>query len=217
MTSPASNQGKTWFVRGVTHALRRTSVRVAALKPIETGCDPDPVDAHALAEASRMTFVEERDFHRVEPNVSPYAATLAGAPPFADPARVAARVREVASGYPVALVEGVGSLMMPLDRERTVADLAAKIGFPLLIVARDHQDCVAQVLSTYEVCRARGLRVHSIILSRHESIGDQSRATNHRILKQRLEVSVKIFPSCPNNNDALADAAEATGLVAELT
>jgi dethiobiotin synthetase len=45
--------GKTWVTRGLARALVRDGVDAVAIKPIETGCDPAPADAVALARACR--------------------------------------------------------------------------------------------------------------------------------------------------------------------
>jgi len=111
------------------------------------------------------------------------------------------------------LVEGVGGLMTPIDRERVVADIALEVGFPLLIVARDQAGVVDDVLMATEAARARGLKLSAIVLVRPEVTGsDHTRGTNHRILAQRLEASVRIFPSSRDDDDALADAADSAGL-----
>ncbi len=214
MTATRRGQGKTWLIRGVARSLRRKDVRVAALKPIEMACTPDPKDAFALSRTcEEPQLVEGRDFHRVASPLSPYAATLEGAPAPADTDRIASSIRGVAGGFPVALVEGVGGLMTPIDRERVVADIALAVGFPLLLVARDQAGVVDDVLMAVEAARARGLRLSAVVLVRPEVTGsDHTRGTNQRILAQRLAAPVRIFPSSRDDDDALADAADSAGL-----
>ena len=49
VTGSGTEVVKTWFSRALCTALRRRGLDVAALKPLETGCNPDPLDATALA------------------------------------------------------------------------------------------------------------------------------------------------------------------------
>jgi len=74
--------GKTYVARALARALSREAGRaVAALKPLETGCDPDPLDALALAGAcGRPELAHHRGLYRVPPPLAPYAATLGGLP-----------------------------------------------------------------------------------------------------------------------------------------
>lgn len=213
VTATGRGQGKTWVTRGIARSLRRKNIRVAALKPIETGCTPDPKDALALAHTSmEPDLVECRDFHRIASHLSPYAATMEGAPAPPHVDRIAARIRTETSGYPMALVEGVGGLMTPIDREHTVADLAKEVGFPLLIVAKDEYGVVADILAHVKVADSFGLRVDAVVLVRHEAKSDESRGTNQRLLAQRLAFPVRVFPSSRDTDEALADAADSADL-----
>jgi len=214
VTATRLGQGKTWLIRGIARSLRRKDVRVAALKPIEMGCMPEPKDAFVLSRTCmEPQLVDGRDFYRVASPHSPYAATLEGAPPPADTDRIASSIRSITGGFPVALVEGVGGLMTPIDRERVVADLALEVGFPLLIVARDQAGVVDDVLMATEAARARGLKLSAVVLVRPEVTGsDYTRGTNQRILAQRLTAPVRIFPSSRDDDNALADAADSADL-----
>jgi len=214
VTATRRGQGKTWLIRGIARSLYRNDVRVAAVKPIEMGCTPEPADAFVLSRTCmEPQLVEARDFHRVASSLSPYAATLEGAPPPADTDRIASSVRSAVGGFPVAMVEGVGGLLTPIDRQRVVADLALAIGFPLLIVARDQAGVVDDVLMAAEAARARALRVSAVVLVRPEVTGsDHTRATNQRILAQRLASPVRVFASSRDDDDALADAADSADL-----
>jgi dethiobiotin synthetase len=178
------------------------------------GCRPVPKDADQLAASSvEPHLADQNDFYRGASTLSPHASALDGGPTMLDVSRIAARVRELVGGFPVALVEGVGALTTPLDRDHLVADFAKEIGFPLLLVARDQVGVVANVLAYAQAVRTHGLRLESVVLARHQPAGhDKSRSSNQRILAQRLDCPVQIFPPSRNDDDALADAADSTNL-----
>ncbi|MDD9934221.1 MAG: dethiobiotin synthase, partial [Myxococcales bacterium] len=143
--------------------------------------------------------------------------TLEGAAPPPDPGLLAHRVRELSSGADRLIVEGAGGLLVPLDARRTIADLARALALPLLIVAPDRLGVLSDVLTCVESATARGLTVAAVILSQHQhGPDDPSRRTNRRILQRRLPSPVLTFPSCLDDDSALADAARHCGLLVAL-
>ena len=78
------------------------------------------------------------------------------------------------------LVEGAGGLLCPLAEGVTVADVAAKLGYPLLIVARAGLGTVGHTLLTLEVAAARGLPVAGVLLN--ETAGPEPQAETNAAL-----------------------------------
>jgi dethiobiotin synthetase len=214
VTAVATDAGKTFITRSLARSAARAGARIAALKPIETGVDPDPRDAIALARAAgRPELAHAAGLYRAALPLAPYAVALdtGDAPP--DVARLITRVRELAAGSDALLLEGAGGLLVPIDRHRTMADLALALDLPLLIAACDQLGVLSSVLTCVESALARGLRVAAVILSQHAvASGDPSPRTNQRVLQERLRFPVLCFPRCVDDDDALADAAERLGL-----
>jgi dethiobiotin synthetase len=213
ITATGTSSGKTFVARGLTAALTRLGLRVAALKPFETGCTPDPLDAVALAAAARSpALAHDAVFYRVAPPLSPYAASLSGeAGP--DVGGIIRRVRELASLHDQLIVEGAGGLLVPLDRERDMSDVIAALACPLLLVAPNRLGVLSHALATVEAARARNLEIAGLVLTEPDLTPDPSSATNLQILRERLNLPTFTFPYCPDDNDALADAAAGAGLV----
>lgn len=207
ITSTGTGAGKSFVARGIAASLRLAGVRVAALKPLETGCDPAPLDAIALAEASGVdAFVDDAGFYRAHLPAAPFAATLQGEPP-ADFERIARRVRTISSDFAFTIVEGAGGLLVPLDAQRDIADLASALAYPLLLVAPNRLGVLSHVRTTFEAASTRKLPIAAIVLTEIDSAPDSSSATNAVILEQRLGCRVHCFPHCPNDDRALASAA----------
>jgi dethiobiotin synthase len=208
--------GKTYVTRALAAALRANGRRVAALKPIETGMVEGAVgDAAALARAAgRPELADFRGFYRSPLPLSPYAASLeTGAPPPAIRTLVDA-IHQAARGSELALVEGAGGLLVPVDKRDTVAELAAALGLPLLLVAPNTLGVLASVLATAECARARRIELRAVILV-DPSVPDDdaSTRTNARILDERLGVPVFEFPTTRDDDDALAISATSSGLL----
>lgn len=217
VSAVGTSAGKTFVSRGLTCALLRDGCRVAGLKPIETGVATDPADAIALARAcGHPELAHAAGLYRHPLPLAPYAAALESdsAPPALEP--LAACIREIAAGFELAIVEGAGGLLVPLDAANTNAELAAALGLPLLIVARDELGVLSSVLTCLESARIRRLPIAAVILSRHSGFDplDPSPRTNRRILAERVPLPVLSFGPSADDDEALADEAERAGLLA---
>lgn len=209
VTGTGTDAGKTAVTRGLARAMRRRGRSVVAIKPFETGCDPEARDADALASAAGG--VVPGPWYRARRPVAPWAATLAGeAPPEWDVIVEALAAR--ASEVDVALVEGAGGVLVPVDAEHDVIDLATALGARVLLVAPDSLGVISAVATAMESLARRGLGAEVVLRSVAQP--DPSAASNRAILEARLGAVVRAFPWVASADDeGLADAAEAAGLV----
>lgn len=219
ISGASTGVGKTFVTRALAAALRLQGRRVAAIKPVETGVlDPERSDAVALARAcGRPEVANEAGFYRGRLAVAPYAATLEGEPAPASIRTLVDAVHRAARGSELTLVEGAGGLLVPLDRHQTMADLSAALGLPVLIVAPNALGVLSTVLSAAESARQRSLELRAVVLvDPAEPDSDPSVRTNARILDERLGTPVFEFPRTPDSDEALANAAITSGLLAAL-
>lgn len=211
VTATGTGCGKTWLSRGITRALVRRGVRVAALKPLETGVGPHgPLDALALARAASSPALAHDDaFLRLAPATSPLAAARALAQPPVSVTAIVDAIRRRASSHDVVVVEGAGGLLVPIDRDTTMAELAVSLGLPVVLVARDALGTLSHVLTALESAERRALELRAVVLTRGPwSDDDASVDTNAQILRERIAVPVLAYPAGTDDDDALADAAE---------
>lgn len=216
LSGTGTGVGKTFVSRGLSRALVRRGLPVAAVKPLETGCQPEPEDARALARAcGRPELAHAPGLYRAPLPLAPYAATLAGCSPPPALATLAATIRQLLEGAQVQLVEGAGGLFVPYDAEQDLADLAARLGAPIVVVAPDALGTLSYTLSLVACARARGLSVDALVLVRKPlAEPDPSRESNARILAERLPgLPLFVFAEAVDDDDVLADRAEASGLV----
>ena len=173
-------------------ALRTRGEDIVALKPIETGCSPRPLDAIALAVAcGDASPVDEPGFYRRGPPLAPRAVTLEGGEPLDYPRVLDATRRYL--GREHVIIEGAGGLLVPLDASRTMADLALDLELPLLVVAVSALGVLSHTMTTLESAASRHLDVHAVVI-RDPAAADCSMATNIDILRERLHVPVLRFP-----------------------
>jgi dethiobiotin synthetase len=66
-------------------------------------------------------------------------------------------------------VEGIGGIMVPLDRSRTVLDLITALRLPLLLVAGSYVGTISHTLTALQVLTRRNVEVTAVVVS--ESAG----------------------------------------------
>ena len=168
VTGTDTGAGKTVVAAALCAALRASGRRVAAVKPALTGLDEAgeaswPLDHELLAAASGGDADRVAPL-RFGPPVSPHlAAELAGVRIVRE--AVLDGVGAAAEGADVAVVEGVGGLLVPLADDYSVRDLARDLGLPLVIAARPGLGTINHTLLTVEAARAAALDVAAVVLT----------------------------------------------------
>ena len=120
--------------------------------PTSPAADGWPADHELLASVTGAR-PEDVCTQTYGPAVSPHlAAQLAGAALALEPLVAAARV--AAAGADVLVVEGVGGLLVPLNAQHDVRDLAVALGLPLVIAARPGLGTINHSLLTIAAARA---------------------------------------------------------------
>ena len=206
ITATDTGAGKTYVTAAACRALRREGQPFRVCKPVATGAER--AGSRWLAEDTRLLAeaAGERDLDAVTPwafpapAAPPVAARLAGASLTLDGLAAAVR-RRAAEGVPV-LVEGVGGLLCPLTASETVADLAALLGLPLVVVARRSLGTLNHTLMTVEVAHRRGLAVAGVVVSETSPVTTPAEHANVEELRARLAVPVlAVLPHNPGGFD----------------
>lgn len=199
VTGTDTGVGKTFIAAGIVRSLRGEGLNVAVVKPVATGAvrrgdELRSDDAAVLMAAAGAEVAPERVAPLVfeRPLAPPVAARWAGRPltlASVLAATTGALDRWAEQGSQVAVVEGVGGLLCPLAEDATVADLAVRLDYPLVIVARRRLGTLNQAIMTVEAARLRGLRIAGIVLNAAEPLGDddESDSTNAGELLRRFE------------------------------
>jgi dethiobiotin synthetase len=185
ITATGTGVGKTWLASALTQACVQRGKRVAAIKPIETGVDPDPLDALELARACNdETLATAEGLYRAKEPLAPYAIAKRGGPPIGSLRALTKRVRELGAAADYTIVEGAGGVLVPLDRERTIADLAAQLDLQTVLVARNALGVLSYTLTAVEALRKRKVSVRAIVLNHvdRNHREDLSRTSNADVL-----------------------------------
>ncbi len=167
--------GKTVVAAGLAMLWRRQGRRVGVFKPIATGCVRRVRLGLIARDAECLAYCAGTDLpldvinpiHYRHPVVPTAAADHARTPIDFDALWRA--YDQICHTSEVVIVEGVGGLLVPIERDRTVADLAGEFGFPLLIVGRSGLGTVNHTLLTIEAARARDLPIAGVVLNNYNA------------------------------------------------
>ena len=152
VTGTDTGVGKTRVAVALIHALRAQGLRVAAMKPVSAGNTPGELngDVVALLRAANV----EADLRDVNPYafaepVAPHiAAQQAGVHIALD--YIAAAYARLAAAADVVVVEGAGGWCVPLNEHEDMADLAQRLGLPVVLVVGLRLGCLNHALLTAE-------------------------------------------------------------------
>lgn len=155
--------GKTIVTAALAALARADGRRVAVVKPVQTGVEPD--EAGDLDEVRRLSGVE--DLHELARFREPLAPATAARREGVEPPTVAELAERIGQllDRDLVLIEGAGGLLVHLDAHGgTLADLAGELDAPVVIVARAGLGTLNHTALTCEALRARGLRCAGVVI-----------------------------------------------------
>lgn len=191
VTGTDTGIGKTRVALGLMAALQRQGHRVAAMKPVAAGCEATAeglrnADALALQAQScvPLPYMRLNPFALREPIAPHLAAREAGVQ--LQLATLRRAYREIARQADRVVVEGAGGWLVPLDARHTLADLAAALGLPVVLVVGMRLGCLNHALLTAESIRGHGQCLAGWVAN--EILPDNPRAAqNVQALVERLD------------------------------
>ena len=202
VTATDTGVGKTWVACALARAAARRGLRVSVMKPCETGDGDD--GARLLDAAGRPLDAALARPYRFHLPASPEVAARAEGG-VVDVAHIEASFARLTRDADFTLVEGAGGLLVPLAPGVLMADLAARLGLPLLVVARASLGTVNHTLLTIEAARARKLPIAGVVLSRAVDTTGPEEPTNPEAIAAYGRVPILgLFPH-GRDADAVAD------------
>ena len=172
--------GKTVVVAALAALEIAAGRRVAVLKPAQTGVTMDELGD--LGEIRRLVgetgALTTRELARYPDPLAPAtAAARVGRSPV-HPAQVVETVRELAEDHDLVLVEGAGGLLVRFTAEDTLADVAAALDAPVLVVAAAGLGTLNHTALTTEVLAGRGLRCAGVVIGSWPDVPDLAAECN---------------------------------------
>ena len=155
VTGTDTGIGKTHVACAIVTALNLQGLRTTVMKPVASGCE---VTAEGLRNEDALKLMSVASIHQEYGDVNPYAFEPAIAPHIAaEQAGVHIELRHIARTYTknilhsdVCVVEGVGGWLVPLNEDESVADLAAELRLPIVLVVGIRLGCINHALLTIQ-------------------------------------------------------------------
>lgn len=202
VTGTDTNVGKTY----VTCMLARLAVslghKVFAFKPIESGCalgsDGGYIGSDQtllVAAAGSWQAGPLRGLYQLPLPAAPLVAA-ASAGTFIDVDLVVSSSQlGPRSGASLTLIEGAGGWRVPITASVDMAALAARLSFPVIVVARATLGTINHTLLTVEAIERDGLHIAAVVMSKHPDDDDLAAASNRTEVARRWPGQVILLRS----------------------
>lgn len=190
ITGTDTGVGKTLVACALLRAFAARGRRVVGMKPVAAGATAAAggwrnEDVAALAEASNVQAAREW--------INPYLLAAPVAPHLAaategvaiDLGRIEQSLAHLRAVSDIVVVEGVGGFRVPLTAREDSADLAERLGLPVVLVVGMRLGCLNHTLLTEEAIGMRGLRLAGWVANRIDP-GMARAADNVAALSERL-------------------------------
>ncbi len=190
VTGTDTGVGKTVLVTRLLRQLREEGIRAAGFKPI---CCGDRGDAERiLAESAGGFTLDEINPCWLRTPAAPFTAAQIEKREVAIVPLLEA-FRRLQAKTEVVVVEGVGGWLVPLGRGLYVADLAAALALPVIVVVANRLGCLNHAFLTLAEVERRGLSCAGMVCNR---IGEENvaTATNERVLGELAKAPPLPFP-----------------------
>lgn len=150
VTATNTNIGKTHTSKLLIEAFTRLGLRVGVYKPIETGVTDIPSDGNALFQAAR-THNQALNSLSIEDIVTlqfplPAAPFVANKGRKIDLSLFDKALDKIETLCDVVIIEGAGGLMVPVDEETMMIDLARYFNAVTLLVTHCNLGCINDTL-----------------------------------------------------------------------
>lgn len=171
VTGTDTEIGKTFVSCAFLHAARRLGLRAVGMKPVAAGASL--VDGHWINEDVANLQRASSDNAPLA-LVNPYGLKSPVSPHIAaqeDGVEIALTViedayQQLAAQADLVIVEGVGGFRVPLGPQMDTAEMARRLGLPVILVVGMRLGCINHALLTAEAVASRGLTLAGWVANR---------------------------------------------------
>lgn len=198
--------GKTTISAGLGNLLFRRGIKTGVMKPFATASKKysnnfKSQDSKLLKEA---TGNKDKD-----DIINPYFYSIPTAPYLAkkilkinediNPEEVLSKYKEIEKRHQFTIVEGIGGLMVPLNKNFYLADLAALINIPVILIMSNKIGSINHILMTYKLALLYKLKIKGIIINNKLKFSySSSRAINNNLQAIVEEITgTKVLATIP--------------------
>ncbi|MFC1763971.1 dethiobiotin synthase [Planctomycetota bacterium] len=194
VTGTDTEVGKTVVCGLLAAYLQTQGHRVITQKWIQTGTQDG--DEDVTSHAAFMNGVEDATLwsnKRV-----PYRFALPAAPHLAatqegriiNESTITAAFTDLQSAFECVVVEGIGGLLVPIDGQRLVVDLAQDLSLPVLVVVANKLGAINHTLLTIEALRQRKMDIVGLVFNDVPDQDPAVAADNPHIIGQHTGLDI---------------------------
>ncbi len=192
ITGTDTGVGKTVVCGLLAGYLRAQNQSVVTQKWIQTGEDRD------LNEHARWAGGEEASWADHAADRNPLCYTLPASPHLAarqdgttiESARLRQAFQRLDRLYDWVVVEGIGGLLVPLDEQSLVVDVAQELALPTLIVVANRLGAINHSLLTVEALQRRQMPILGLVFNDVPGEHPTIAADNPRIVSQHTKLPI---------------------------
>jgi dethiobiotin synthetase len=218
ITGTDTGVGKTTISGGLCRLLAAEGLRVGVCKAIETGCELGkdgelfPADAaflhSCLLPDSPQSRIEDIVYRRFAPAVAPsVAASIIGES--IDFQEICQLIIERSKSVDILLVEGAGGLLVPINDELTMLDLAKEVEATVLLVVASKLGALNHACLSFSAISTAGLSSIGYVFNELSSPTEEpyplAKQTNRkelaRLAKKYGESELAYLPDLKNPRD----------------
>ncbi len=168
VTGTDTDVGKTRISVAIIELLQRQGKRVAAMKPIASGCE---LTIDGLRNDDALQLSQQANVDLPYQLINPYAFEPAIAPHIAaEQVETAIKLALIKQNFDLiqqqsdaVVVEGAGGWLVPLNQTETMADLAISLDLPVILVVDIRLGCINHALLTVKAIESTGLKLQGWI------------------------------------------------------
>lgn len=190
VTGTDTEVGKTFVSSMLVRQFAQRGLCSVGMKPVASGCERVngqlvSEDVTQLLAASNVELpLADINPYAFEPAIAPHiAAQQAGVQIDLD--HIQAAFERLQAQADVVIVEGAGGFYVPLDEQYDMADLAVKLGLPVILVVGMRLGCINHALLSVEAIGRRGLTLAGWVANQVDP-GMAMLEENLQTLRQRM-------------------------------
>ena len=172
VTGTDTNIGKTFISCLITNVLREHGVDVGVMKPFATGYKRYSTtfgseDAWRLSRAAKVAdpyYLINPYFYQI--GTAPLLAAAMSGRPTPNLGVAVKKLRRLSTLHEFLVVEGIGGVMVPISRKKTILDFIKMVRYPAIIVISPKLGTINHTLLTFHACLNRKIQIDAIIINK---------------------------------------------------
>jgi len=186
--------GKTTISAGLGNLLFRKGINVGVMKPFASGIGKYSRKFKSLDSKLLKMSSGSKDIDEI---INPYYSPLPTAPYLArkilklneqiDKQEILIKYKDIERRHDFTIVEGIGGLMVPLDENFFVADLASILNVPIILIMSNKIGSINHITMTYYLSIKFNLQITGIILNNKYNFSE----SYYKLINKNLQIIIE--------------------------